>query len=103
MIFERMGNMTDDLISRKAALELLGEPHPLDHNAVADVQKIIALPAVEAVPMDMLCNKLAVHLGFLPCDTSVICGDYEPKCTGSIEKRAECWKRTLAKWMEEIK
>lgn len=38
--------MKDDLISREAALELLGEPHPLDYNAVAAVQKIIALPAV---------------------------------------------------------
>lgn len=43
--------MKDDLIGRKAALELLGEPHPLDYNAVAAVQKIIALPAVDAAPV----------------------------------------------------
>ena len=48
----------DDLISRKAALESLGEPHPLDYNANAYVQKIKDLPSVLAVPLDQLLEWL---------------------------------------------
>ena len=115
MIFERMGNkMKDDLISRKAALELLGEPHPLDHNAIADVQKIIALPAVEAVPLDKLCELLA-EMYHCPssgwpssgCACHPGCPDeaFEKLCGTDCDKHTdvERWKAFLTSWMEELK
>jgi len=40
-----------DLIDRAAAIEVLGEPHPLDYNRISAVEKIRELPSVEAVPM----------------------------------------------------
>lgn len=49
----------DDLISRKAVLESLGEPHSLDYNANAHVQKIKDLPSVPAVPLDKLIEWLS--------------------------------------------
>ena len=40
-----------DLIDRAAAIEVLGEPHPLDYNRISAVEKIRGLPSVKAVPM----------------------------------------------------
>ena len=92
----------DDLISRKAALELLGEPHPLDHNAIADVQKIIALPSVPAVPLEPLCEWLALRFGY-PCQIIDDCNAwYVSECAESEAKKADCWRRVLTKWMEGL-
>lgn len=86
--------MPDDLISRKSALELLGEPHPLDHNAIADVQKIIALPAVDAVPLDKLCECLVrKRIGFV----DEVDGK---RMTGELTKGA--WAALITEWMEEL-
>lgn len=85
--------MKDDLISRKAVLESLGKPHPLDYNAIADVQKIIALPAVPAVPLDKLCTLLAKNADCPP--------EHSPVQNYCKENCAECWELVLKKWMEE--
>ena len=93
--------MTDDLISRKAALELLGEPHPLDYNTVTAVQKIIALPAVEAVPLDKLCEWLARNAFAFECED---CEEYCKAlldCEHEVGSDQEYWKNKLTKWMEE--
>lgn len=37
----------DDLISRQAAIEAVGDVHPLDYNAQAIVERIKALPTAE--------------------------------------------------------
>lgn len=41
----------DDLISRKAVLDALGEPHPMDYNACATVHIVKSIPSVDAVPV----------------------------------------------------
>lgn len=94
-----------DLISRKAALELLGEPHPLDHTAIADVQKIIALPAVHAVPLDRLCEWLSESSINIPCTS---CKNFVNEyCTAIGDKSEPCpnsadgWRRAITEWMEE--
>ena len=38
--------MSDDLISRKAVLEIFGDVHPLDYNARAYVKQIEELPTI---------------------------------------------------------
>lgn len=98
----------DDLISRKAVLELLGEPHPLDYNAIADVQKIIALPSVPAVPLNKFCECIALHFGY-PCEYIYPCefindcnGWYPSDCVTHDENKVACWKKVLTKWMEGL-
>lgn len=92
----------DELISRKAALELLGEPHPLDYNAIADVQKIIVLPSVPAVPLDKLCEWLALRFGY-PCQTIDDCnGWYVSDCVSHDGNKVACWEQVLTKWMEGL-
>lgn len=85
-----------DLITRKAAvsrisdlliLELNGERIPTwneVYNAIGDI------PSVPAVPLDKLCEWLAVN-------ASYIFGGY--KNTWKFEARH--WKDVLTKWMEE--
>ena len=41
--------MADEYISRKAALEAIGDPHPLDYNARAYRAKIERIPAADVV------------------------------------------------------
>lgn len=91
--------MTDDLISRRETLEILGEPHPLDYNTVAAVQKIIALPAVEAVPLDKLCEWMNVHCGRPNDCNGRLCG--ECNLDGEGFEYETCWKILLTEWMEE--
>ena len=88
----------DNLISRKAALELLGEPHPLDHNAIADVQKIIALPSVPAVPMEMISKKLGSLCK--PCIFQIVgCPHKSFDCDSC--NTSDAWEKAIIKWMEE--
>lgn len=95
-----------DLISRKAALELLGEPHPLDHNAIADVQKIIALPSVPAVPLDKLCEWLTANRVSIPCRLCEY--DDAGECTVQNDMSKPCpnttrdWRRVITNWMEGL-
>ena len=89
----------DDLISRKAALEELGEcpenwtDSPEEIEAVnswcfaADV--INSAPTVPAVPLDKLCEWLAGN-AYLKDDTE-----------GAWELNPDNWKKLLTKWMEE--
>lgn len=37
-----------DLISRKAVLDALGEPHPMDYNACSVVRLVKDIPAIDA-------------------------------------------------------
>lgn len=41
------GDMMDDLISRQAAIDAIGEIHPLDYNAQAIAEKIKGLPSAQ--------------------------------------------------------
>ena len=41
-----------DLISRKAVLEILGDPHPLDYNALSVIKKICDLSSIKVVLSD---------------------------------------------------
>lgn len=101
----------DDLISRKTLLDDLCEDRvegtfEFTESQAEAADKIVryvngrieAQPSIPAVPLDKLCELLAKHLGFYLCDTSVDCG----KCSGGIEKRIECWRRILTRWMEGL-
>ena len=99
--------MKDDLISREAALEELGEcpenwtDSPEEIEAVnswcfaADV--INSAPTVPAVPLDKLCEMLCKSNVNVPCnDDCEGCEAFDG--TGDT---LNCWKVTLTKWMEE--
>ena len=75
-----------DLIDRAAAIETLGEPHPLDYNRISAVEKIRGLPSVEAVPLDKLCEWLERNAA----------GRWN-----GLEYTAAGWKDELTRWMEE--
>ena len=96
-----------DLISREAAIEALGEcpenwtDTPEEIEAVnswcfaADV--INSVPSVDAVPLDKLCEMLDKYNVTVPCnDDCEGCEAFDG--TGDT---INCWKVTLAKWMEE--
>ena len=51
----------DDLISRKAVLEIFGDVHPLDYNAKAYVKKIEELPTIPAEG-DLISRKAVLEL-----------------------------------------
>lgn len=99
----------DDLISRKAALELLGEPHTLDYNAISYAHKIISLPSVPAVSLNKLCECIALHFGY-PCEYIYPCefindcnGWYPSDCVTHDGNKVACWEKVLTKWMEDNK
>lgn len=59
------------------------------------VEKAIrALPAVEAVPLDKLCEWLGKCAN--PCKIGIRC-HYPDDCMPTVE----CWRYVLTKWMEE--
>lgn len=41
----------DDLINRQAAIEAVGDVHPLDYNGQAILHRIQQLPTIDAVPV----------------------------------------------------
>lgn len=94
-----------DLIDRAAAIETLGEPHPLDYNRISAVEKIRGLPSVEAVPLDKLCAWLETN-----CILSCVACEYlfgGQWCKQHSEvpyrcHRKEHWKNVLTKWMEGL-
>lgn len=78
----------DDLISRQAAIDAIGEIHPLDYNAQAIAERIKELPS--AHPLD-------------PCETCLHKGkgwDEEPcdGCTGTESKYEP--ERKKGKWID---
>ena len=85
-----------DLIDRASALEALGEK-PFNWNDTPEEQAAIreynsaynaiaCLPAVEAVPLDKLCEWLAKNASW-----------YATEIDGDPEE----WKSILTEWMEE--
>ena len=50
----------DDLINRQAAIEAVGDVHPLDYNGQAILHRIQQLPTIDAVPV-VRC-KDCIHL-----------------------------------------
>lgn len=78
-----------DLIDRAALLDDLGETHPMDYNAIAVRCTVVSQPAVEAVPLDKLCAKLAAT------QMSV---RGEPM---SLTLDADGWRMIILDWMEE--
>ena len=99
--------MTDDLISRKAAvsrisdlliLELKGQRIPTwneVYNAIGDI------PSVPAVPLDKLCEWLENIFKDPPCmlENMVQC---KQECRGFQKvKYRDCWRYFLNKWTEE--
>ena len=96
-----------DLISRKAAIEALGErpenwtdtPAEIEaarsyDNAIDDLKSV---PVVIAVPLDELCEMLSKSNVNVPCnDDCEGCEVFD----GSGDT-VNCGKVTLTKWMEE--
>ena len=94
----------DDLISREAAIEALGErpenwtdtPEEIEavrsyDNAIDDLKSV---PSVPAVPLDKLCEWLNKNQGELPpCPFDDDC--YECGLDG-----VECIKKRIKAWME---
>ena len=78
-----------DLIDRAALLQDLGDPHPLNYNAIAARCTVVSQPAVEAVPLDRLCAKLA--------ETQMSVRG-EPM---SLTLDADGWRMIILDWMEE--
>lgn len=94
----------DDLISRAAVLEALGEPHPMDYNACSVVRIVKDTPSVSAVPLDKLCEWLASFRAELP--VAVACNYRGAKvctdCDYMDRSLVDCWKRILTRWMEGL-
>ena len=105
----------DDLISRKAAIEALGErpenwmDTPAEIEAVRAYDNAIdnlkAVPSIPAVPLDKLCEWLADKALPAPC---YYVEDYCPyEDFGHCDKDElpsvkDCWKMVLTKWMEGL-
>ena len=105
----------DDLISRKVAIEALGEEPLRWNNTIAEGQEwndwkyhvnaIKSVPTVPAVPLDKLCE-------WLETDCILSCVSCEHLFGGQWCKqhpelpyrchRKEHWKDALTKWMEEL-
>lgn len=95
-----------DLIDRAAAIETLGEPHPLDYNMISAVEKIRELPTIEAVPLDKLCEWLTANRVSIPCRLCEY--DDAGECTVQNDMSKPCpnttrdWRRVITKWMEGL-
>ena len=106
-----------DLISRKAAIEAIGErpenwtDTPAEIEAVRSYDNAIddlkSVPAVPAVPLDRLCEWLAEHYGS-PCQLAEIdcypqCEpDENGECYGMRTDDKKCWHDYLTKWTEGL-
>lgn len=95
----------DDLISRKSLLSAYDEKHK---GPAGGARKLIEdAPSIPAVPLDKLCEWLAVHYGS-PCQLGEIdpypqCEpDENGECYGMRTDDKRCWHDYLTKWMEEL-
>ena len=103
-----------DLISRKAAIEALGEfpenwtDSPEEIEAVNSwlyaANAINSVPSVPAVPLDKLCEWLAAENVTIPCH---LCDHFENgKCSVENDMKVTCpsgagaWRKVLEKGME---
>lgn len=109
--------MNDDLISRKAAIDVLGKcpeaeweegwvaaPTGEYKQWLFAYHAILSTPSTCAVPLDKLCTALAENLGF-PCQLYWICneqksGECEWRGTPCSEK-PNCWKKVIKQLTEE--
>ena len=95
-----------DLIDRAAAIETLGEPHPLDYNRISAVEKIRGLPSVESVQLDKLCEWLTANRVSIPCRLCEY--DDAGECTVQNDMSKPCpnttrdWRRVITNWMEGL-
>ena len=100
-----------DLISRKAAIDALGEEPLCWNNTIAEVQEWIdwkyhvnaikSIPTIPAVPLDKLCEWLAS----IPMMNCRVCKETVGFCDGKTNNicgSAEQWKAILIKWMEGL-
>lgn len=86
-----------DLISRKAAIYRLNATPPGNWSKVRYTRELWNVPSVPAVPLDKLCELLDKYNVTVPCnDDCEGCEAFDG--TGDT---VNCWKVTLAKWMEE--
>lgn len=105
----------DDLISRKAALEALGEcpenweDSPEEIEAVNSwlraAEVINSAPSVSAVPLDKLCEWLGDIAGGKNNTLCVeCCGSEGAECPDKncLCENPDAWKRHLIKWMEGL-
>lgn len=97
--------MTDDLISRKAALEVIRGILNTSVGFTCGLEEMIAMvktvPSVPAVPLDKLCEWLENVFKDPPCmlDNMVQC---KQECRGFQKvKYRDCWRYFLNKLMEE--
>ena len=95
-----------DLIERAAAIETLGEPHPLDYNRISAVEKIRGLPSVDAISIDKLCEWLAeqdYEIYCFMCKEVFDTGGGCPNQVSGSQWKCGCkehWKAFLTKVME---
>ena len=95
--------MKDDLISRKAALEVIRGILNTSVGFTCVLEEMIAMvetvPSVPAVPLDKLCEWMNVHCGRPNDCNDRLCG--ECNLDGEGFEYETCWKTLLTKWMEE--
>lgn len=100
----------DDLISREAAIEALGEEPLRWNNTITEGQEwndwkyhvnaIKSVPSITAVPLEPLCEWLARQFE-CPCNFSPIDEEMFEHCKGDcVNDDIECWKRVLKQFME---
>lgn len=100
--------MPDDLISRKAFDASLAEAQykcksnggNFRFGVLSNVRENLAKqPAVDAVPLDKLCEWMNVHCGRPNYCNGRLCG--ECNLDGEGFEYETCWKILLTEWMEE--
>ena len=103
-----------DLISRKAAIEALGECPEAEYdeawvsNPIGEYKgwlnayhSILSTPSVPAVPLDKLCEWLARNAFAFECED---CNEYCRAlldCENEVGSDPKYWKNKLTKWIEE--
>ena len=101
-----------EIIEKQAAMDCCFKPQVRPNEEIFNALKmairseISALPSIDAVPLDKLCEWLAVHSVNIPCETCRhFSNDY---CTaiGDMDKpcpnKAEDWQMAIKEWMEGL-
>lgn len=97
-----------ELIEKQAAMDCCFKPQVRPNAEIFNALKmairseISALPSIDAVPLDKLCEWLANSFSDPPCCTleNVRC---KMECRGFTQMDySECWRNFLTKWMEGL-
>ena len=94
----------DDLISRQAAIEAIGEVHPLDYNGQAILERIKALPTAEKVgniPFRVLKVICCYHTLSYDADKGIESACHSTANMKDGESWGECNERDCPFWEVE--